>query len=195
MSVDQDKIFSIRTRLDRPLVLVGMMGVGKSRLGKMLAEVLDVPFSDSDEEIERAAGLSVSEIFEKYGEAHFRDGERRVIKRLLEQHKGVIATGGGAVMNPETAREIANQSIAVWIKADLDVMIERTSRTDRRPLLKNGDPKSILAGLMQVRYPVYEQAPIHVDSSTGETEDIVNNVLGQIQILMEREETGMGRNG
>lgn len=184
MIFDEQKIFSIRARLDRPLVLTGMMGVGKTRLGKMLAEALGWPFYDSDEEIEKAAGLSIPEIFEKYGEPHFRDGERRVIKRLLENPKSVIATGGGAVMNPETAADLLADSISIWIKADLDIMVARTAKTDKRPLLKEGDPREILSRLTEVRYPVYEKAPVHVDSSLGETEEIVADMLDQIYVVL-----------
>lgn len=184
MILDEQKIFSIRARLDRPLVLTGMMGVGKTRLGKMLAEALGWPFYDSDEEIEKAAGLSIPEIFEKYGEPHFRDGERRVIKRLLENPKSVIATGGGAVMNPETAADLLADSISIWIKADLDIMVARTAKTDKRPLLKEGDPREILSRLIEVRYPVYEKAPVHVDSSLGETEEIVADMLDQIYTVL-----------
>ncbi|MFN3827288.1 MAG: shikimate kinase [Micavibrio sp.] len=186
MIFDEQKIFSIRARLDRPLVLTGMMGVGKTRLGKMLAEALGWPFYDSDEEIEKAAGLSIPEIFEKYGEPHFRDGERRVIKRLLENPKSVIATGGGAVMNPETAADLLADSISIWIKADLDTMVARTAKTDKRPLLKEGDPREILSRLIEVRYPVYDKAPVHVDSSLGETEEIVADMLGQIYTVLMR---------
>lgn len=180
MTIDHQKIFSIRTRLDRSLTLVGMMGAGKTRLGKMLSEALDLPFVDSDEEIEKAAGLNIPEIFEKFGEPYFRDGERRVIKRLIEQNTQVIATGGGAILNPDTAAELWANTIAIWVKADIDIMLERTSKTDKRPLLKTGDPKEILTGLMDVRYPIYEQAHIMVESNNGPAEDILNQAIDQL---------------
>ena len=180
MVIDPQKLFSIRTRLDRPISLVGMMGAGKTRLGKMLAETLNIPFVDSDEEIEKAAGLSIPEIFEKFGEPYFRDGERRVIKRLLDQEVQVIATGGGAILNPDTASELCTQTLEIWVKADLDVMLERTAKTDRRPLLKAGDPKEIMMRLMDVRYPVYGQAHIIVESHAGPAEDILEQAIDQI---------------
>ncbi len=180
MAIDPQKLFSIRTRLDRPISLVGMMGAGKTRLGKMLAETLSIPFVDSDEEIEKAAGLSIPEIFKKFGEPYFRDGERRVIKRLLDQNVQVVATGGGAVLDPDTASELWKQTLAIWVKADLDVMLERTAKTDRRPLLKTGDPREILTRLMDVRYPVYEQAHIIVESHAGPAEDILEQAIDRI---------------
>lgn len=180
MAIDPQKLFSIRTRLDRSISLVGMMGAGKTRLGKMLAEALSIPFVDSDEEIEKAAGLSIPEIFEKFGEPYFRDGERRVIKRLLDQDVQVIATGGGAILNPDTASGLWTQTLAIWVKADLDVMLERTAKTDRRPLLKTGDPREIMTRLMDARYPVYEQAHIIVESHAGPAEDILAQAIDQI---------------
>jgi shikimate kinase len=180
MAIDPQKLFSIRTRLDRPISLVGMMGAGKTRLGKMLAETLNIPFVDSDEEIEKAAGLSIPEIFEKFGEPYFRDGERRVIKRLLDQDVQVIATGGGAILNPDTASELCTQTLEIWVKADLDVMLERTAKTDRRPLLKAGNPKEIMMRLMDVRYPIYEKAHITVESHAGPVEDILEQAIDQI---------------
>jgi len=184
MAVDPQKIFSIRTRLDRPITLVGMMGAGKSRLGKILAEALDIPFVDSDEEIEKAAGLSIPEIFEKFGEPYFRDGERRVVRRLLDKGVQVIATGGGAILNPEIAEELWDNTVAIWVRADIAVMLERTSKTDKRPLLKNGDPKEILTRLAEVRYPIYEQAHIVVDSHSGPAEDILIQAIDQLYIYL-----------
>lgn len=191
MAVDPQKIFSIRTRLDRPVTLVGMMGAGKSRLGKILAEALDIPFVDSDEEIEKAAGLSISEIFEKFGEPYFRDGERRVIKRLLDKDLQVIATGGGAILNPEIADDLWANTVAIWVRADINVMLERTSKTDKRPLLKNGDPKEILTKLAEVRYPIYEQAHIVVDSHSGPAEDILMQAIDQLYIYLMHKQVKM----
>ncbi|MXO73701.1 shikimate kinase [Altererythrobacter aerius] len=154
----------IGRRLDRPIVLVGLMGVGKSTVGRKLAELLDTSFVDADEEIERAAAMSVSEIFERFGEDHFRDGERRVIGRLMHEGYGVIATGGGAYVNPETRALVNAAGIAVWIDCAIDTLVARTGRRDSRPLLRGGDPAEILARLHRERAPVYAEAPVHVTS-------------------------------
>ncbi|HLU92271.1 MAG TPA: shikimate kinase, partial [Pedomonas sp.] len=156
-----------RGLLRKPIVLVGLMGVGKSTIGRRLASRLNMPFVDADEEIERAAGLSISEIFERYGEETFRDGERRVIQRLIDGTVKVIATGGGAFVQDETRQLILEQSIAVWIDADINILVERTSRRNTRPLLRNGDPKEILTNLAASRTPYYAQAPIHIRSGRG----------------------------
>lgn len=181
---DPQRIASIRARLDRPVALIGMMGAGKTRLGKMLAEALGLPFVDSDEEIEKAAGLTIPEIFEKFGEPYFRDGERRVIRRLIEEGGRVISTGGGAILNADTANELWTQTIAVWVRADLNVMLERTARNDRRPLLKNGDPREIMTRLMEARYPIYQQAHIMVESRNGAAEDVLADALEQIDAYL-----------
>ena len=159
--------------LDRPIVLVGLMGVGKTTIGRRLAQRLSLPFVDADEEIESAAGMTISDIFERYGEPHFRDGERRVIARLIDGLPKVIATGGGAFMNDETRALIKERSISVWLKADLDVLVRRVSRKDSRPLLSGKDPLAILTELAEKRYPVYAQADIMVE--TGDTEMIFTN--------------------
>lgn len=192
MSIDQDKLFSIRTRLDRPIALIGMMGAGKTRLGKMLAEALNMPFIDSDEEIESAAGMGIPEIFEKYGEPYFRDGERRVIKRLIEEGGRVIATGGGAVLNTDTASELWDKTLAIWVRADLDVMLERTGRNNKRPLLKNGNPREIMVKLMEVRYPIYEKAHIVVESRSGAAEDVLHDAINQIYTHLNRSQIKAG---
>lgn len=184
MVADPQKLISLRTRLDRPVSLVGMMGAGKTRLGKMLSESLEIPFIDSDEEIEKASGLSIPEIFEKFGEPYFRDGERRVIKRLMGQGVRVIATGGGAILNPDTASELWSQTLAIWVKADLDVMLERTGKSDKRPLLKSGDPKEIMMRLMEVRYPIYQQAHIVVESHGGPAEDLLEQAIDQMDAYL-----------
>ncbi len=171
------KIDTIRARLNRPVALIGMMGAGKTRLGKTLSERLGLPFVDSDEEIEKAAGLTIPEIFEKFGEPYFRDGERRVIKRLIEEGGSIISTGGGAVLNPDTARELWRDTIAIWVKADLDVMLERTARNDKRPLLKNGDPREIMTRLIELRYPLYQQAPITVESRNGAGDNVLSQAI------------------
>ncbi len=170
----------IRARLDRPVVLIGLMGSGKTRLGRLLSDALGLPFADSDDEIENAAGMSVAEIFERFGEDYFRDGERRVVRRLLEDGVKIIATGGGAIMNAETAALVWEKAVSVWVRADLSVMLERTGRNDRRPLLRRGDPEAILKDLMAKRYPVYEKADIVVDSHSGAVETIVDQALEKL---------------
>jgi shikimate kinase len=180
LNYDEDIVADIRARLDKPVVLVGLMGTGKTRLGRMLATTLDLPFTDSDDEIEKAAGMSVAEIFDRFGEPYFRDGERRVVKRLLDDGVKIIATGGGAVMTHETADLIREKSISLWIRADLSVMLERTARNDRRPLLRNGDPEKILQELVELRYPVYGRADIAIDSHSGPVESILSQTLEKL---------------
>jgi shikimate kinase len=163
--------------LDRPIVMVGMMGAGKSAIGRRLAQRLGLPFVDADAEIERAAGTTIAEIFEKHGEAVFRDGERRVIARLLDGPIGVLATGGGAFMDTETRARIRNRAITVWLKADLDTLVERVSRRGHRPLLKNGDPREILTRLMAQRDPIYAEADITVETGHAPTAATVERVI------------------
>ncbi len=151
-------------RITQPIVLVGLMGVGKSTVGRRLAEMLGRDFVDADEAIEEAAQRSISEIFEEHGEAYFRDGERRVIGRLMEESAGVIATGGGAFVDPETRKLILEKAIAVWIHSDIDTLVERTSRRNTRPLLKDGNHREILTRLFNEREPFYSQAQIKVTS-------------------------------
>ncbi|MBD2842066.1 shikimate kinase [Erythrobacter rubeus] len=166
-SLTEDDITRIAARIDRPVVLVGLMGAGKSTVGRKLATLLDRDFVDADEAIEDAAQRKVSEIFEEFGEAYFRDGERRVIARLIEENSGVIATGGGAFIDPETRALILDKAIAVWIDCDIDTLVERTSRRDHRPLLKTGDPKEILTKLLDERGEFYGQAQVRVVSENG----------------------------
>jgi len=154
------------TPLARSLVLVGLMGAGKSCIGRRLAQKLDVPFTDADAEIEQAAGLSIAEIFAKYGEAHFRDGERRVMARLLQGPPGILSAGGGAFMDPETRQLIKQHGISIWLRADLETLVARTKGRGHRPLLNNGDPRETLAEMMRVRYPVYAESDVVVDTGT-----------------------------
>ncbi len=163
------EIQALTQRLDRPIVLVGMMGVGKTSVGKRLASLLHWPFADADEEIELAARMTIPEIFAAFGEPHFRDGERRVIARLIEEDHGhkVIATGGGAFCNPETRALILAKTIPVWLDSDIDTLVERTRRKDNRPLLQTGDPRETLTQLRDARRSTYAQAPIHVMSNDG----------------------------
>ncbi len=167
-------------RIDRPLVLVGLMGVGKSTIGRRLANALHRSFIDADDEIERAADRSVGEIFEEHGEAYFRDGERRVISRLMEEGHGVIATGGGAFVDPETRALVLEKGLAIWLDCDLDTLVERTSRKNTRPLLKTGDPRQILRGLKEKRGPAYAQAQIHVVTDDGPHEATVERILQEL---------------
>ena len=151
----------------RTIALVGLMGVGKSSLGRRLATALDLPFRDADEEIEKAAGRSVPEIFAELGESEFRDGERRVIARLLEDPPHVLATGGGAFAQPDTRALLKAKALTVWLKADIETLARRVGRKEGRPLLTGKDPVAVLTAMAQARYPAYAEAQIHVE--TGET--------------------------
>jgi shikimate kinase len=151
----------------RSIVLVGLMGAGKTKIGRRLAARLELPFFDSDEEIESAAGETIEEIFTNRGEAVFRDGERRVIARLLQGPVHVLATGGGAFMDPQTRRIIAQRGVSVWLRAELDVLFARVSRRTNRPLLKTPDPRAVLAELIARRHPIYGKADVTVDSGEG----------------------------
>jgi len=158
------------------------MGVGKSTIGKRLATRMQLPFIDADQAIEAAAGLSVAEIFEKFGENHFRDGERRVIGRLIDGRPKVIATGGGAFMQEETRRLILDKAIAVWLDADIDVLVERVGRREgSRPLLKDRNVRKTLEELAAIRNPVYALAPIHVRSQAQPHETTVNTILKALE--------------
>lgn len=166
--------------LERTIVLVGMMGAGKSTIGRRLAARLRLPFVDADHEIERAADMSIQEIFDRYGEAGFRDGERRVIARLIDGGRHVLATGGGAFMQAETRAMILARTTAVWLQADLDVLVERVGRREGRPLLKDRDPRVVLAELAALREPVYALAPVHVRSEPLPHETTVDAILAAI---------------
>lgn len=176
------EIAQVVRRIDRPVVLVGMMGVGKSSVGKRLATMLHWHFTDADDEIEHSARMTIPEIFSTYGEEYFRDGERRVIARLLakDQPQSVIATGGGAFCNPATRALILDRAIAVWLDSDVDTLVERTARKDNRPLLRDGDPREILGRLREERASHYSQAPIHVVSASGPHTHTVYRVLEEI---------------
>lgn len=162
---------------NRSLVMVGLMGCGKTSVGRRLSARLDLPFVDADEEIEAAAGKSISEIFADHGEAHFRDGERKVIARLLKNGPQVLATGGGAFMNPETRQNIKRAGISIWLKADLPVLMRRVMRRDNRPLLKTADPEARMRELMNERYPVYAEADLIANSREVPHELIVEEIL------------------
>jgi shikimate kinase len=173
------EIEALARRIERPVVLVGMMGVGKTSVGKRLAAALNCTFVDADEAIETAARMTIPEMFEQFGESHFRDGERRVIARLIEQggRRAVIATGGGAFCDAATRALILGKGIAVWLDSDIDTLIERTSRKDNRPLLQGGDRREILTRLRDDRRSDYAQAPIHVMSNDGPHTRTVDSVL------------------
>jgi shikimate kinase len=164
-------------RLDRPVVLVGLMGVGKSTVGRRLAKRLGLPFVDSDSEIADASGFSAAEVYERFGERDFRDGERRLVARLIEGEVRIIATGGGAYVDPGTRELLNERAITVWLDAPVDVLAERTSRRDTRPLLRNPDPKSTLERLSEERRPAYEAAHIHVKSGDGAHKDVVDTII------------------
>jgi shikimate kinase len=168
-------------QLTKPIVLVGLMGAGKSTIGRRLASSLNLPFVDSDQEIVEAAGCSISDIFESYGETIFRDLEQRVLTRLVGCSPCVIATGGGAFINPTVRDIIKEKSISIWLKADLEVLLERVSRRDTRPLLKTGDKGAILSKLMEERYPIYAQADMTIDSNAGVHDVVVEYILQSLK--------------
>lgn len=151
--------------LDRPVALIGLMGAGKSAIGRRLAQRLGVAFVDADQEIEQAAGCTIAEIFDRFGEAEFREGEARVIARLLDDTPRVVATGGGAFMTDATRALIKDKAVSLWLKADLDLLVHRTAGRTHRPLLNQGDPRAILAALIDKRYPVYAEADVAVEVS------------------------------
>jgi shikimate kinase len=168
-------------RVKKSIVLVGLMGAGKTTVGRRLAKRLRLPFADTDVEIEAAAGLSVPEIFERFGEAHFRDGERRVIARLIEGPARVIATGGGAFMNPETRALILERCTAVWLDGEVALLAERAARSGQRPLLDKADPVASLQALAEIRNPVYAEAHLRVVSDRGRHEDTVEEIVALLR--------------
>ncbi|UTW55718.1 shikimate kinase [Kordiimonas sp. SCSIO 12610] len=170
-----------KIKIDRSIVLVGLMGAGKTTVGRRLAKKLALEFVDSDHEIEKAACMSVAEIFENFGEEEFRSGERRVISRLIDGPPKIIATGGGAFINDETRNLILRDALSIWLDADIDVLVERTARRDTRPLLKNGDPRAILTELAEKRSPFYAEADLKVYSGDGPHEDVVGDILKALQ--------------
>jgi len=167
--------------LDRPIVLVGLMGAGKSTVGRRLAKRLGIPFVDSDVEIEEAAGSSTSELFERYGERDFRDGERRLVARLVDGTVRVIATGGGAFIDPTTRELLNDRAITVWLDAPVDVLAERTGRRNTRPLLRKGNPTATLARLSEERQQMYEEAQIHIRSGHGAHGDVVEAIVAALR--------------
>ncbi|MEL6373864.1 MAG: shikimate kinase [Pseudomonadota bacterium] len=169
----------------RPIVLVGLMGCGKSSVGRRLAGALNLAFADTDHEIEKAAGQTIPEIFAEHGETYFREGERKVIARLLTDGPQVLATGGGAYMDAITRDNIASSAVSVWLKATLPILLERALRRDNRPLLQTDDPEAVMRDLMEKRYPVYAHADVTVESRNVSHEtvvgDIIDALLGHLQ--------------
>ncbi|MBS9722347.1 shikimate kinase [Tianweitania sp. BSSL-BM11] len=161
----------------RAIVFVGLMGAGKTSIGRRVAQALDLPFVDSDHEIETVSRLSVPELFERYGEPEFRALEHRVIERLVREGAGIVSTGGGAFMNEQTRAVVAEHGISVWLKADLDVLMERVSKRQTRPLLKTADPRATMAKLMDDRYPTYAQSDLTIESRDEKREVITGEVI------------------
>lgn len=172
----------------RSLVFVGLMGAGKSTIGKRVATMLDLPFHDADYEIEQAAQMSVPELFKAYGEPAFRDLERRVILRLIKQGPMVLATGGGAYMNDETRLAIAENGISIWLNAELDVLMERVSRRQNRPLLQNDNPRAVMEKLMAERYPVYAKADLTVNSRKARRDVVARDVIRTVERHLSKQE-------
>ena len=182
---------AVRRRLEgRSVVLVGLMGAGKSTVGRRLAMRLGLPFKDADHEIETAAGMSIADIFAMHGEPSFRDGERRVIARLLQHGPLVLATGGGAFMHEQTRARIADAAISVWLRADLPVLMRRVRRRSNRPLLRNPDPEGTMRGLMDVRHPIYALADLTVDSCETPHDRVVDDVLAALHNWLAGAEPG-----
>ncbi|WP_438725948.1 shikimate kinase [Parasphingorhabdus sp. DH2-15] len=175
-----DKLSKLSHMINRPVVLVGLMGSGKTTIGRRLATQLGLPFADADEEIEKAANRSVSEIFEEFGEEHFRDGERRVIARLCEEKPMIIATGGGAFINDDTRTLIKKRAISIWLDCDIRILAERVSRKNTRPLLRDKDPVKVLTQLAEIRNPIYAEADIRVSSMNGPHGAAVKSIMGAL---------------
>ncbi len=171
----------------RTIVLVGLMGAGKTSVGKRLAAELDMPFRDADDEIEQAAGLTIPEIFELYGEERFREGERRVAQRLLGDAPHVLATGGGAFMDPATREAIKTNAVSVWLKADIEVLARRVARKDTRPLLSGKDPREVLTRLAAVREPVYALADLTIESGERPHAATVAAIIEGLTALAEKD--------
>jgi shikimate kinase len=175
-------------RLDKTLVLVGMMGAGKTSVGRRLASILGVPFRDADAEIELAAGCTINEIFERFGEPAFRAGERKVIARLLGDPAHVLATGGGAFMDAETRARIKERAVSIWLKANIELLLERVTRKDTRPLLRNTDNRTALERLLAEREPIYALADITVESDDGPHDAVIKRILAALETRAVKEQ-------
>lgn len=180
----------VRLLGERSIVLVGMMGAGKTSIGKRLAQRLGLPFVDADTEIEAAANQSISEIFDSHGEAYFRDGERRVIQRLLNESTKVLATGGGAFMADETRANIKAKAVSIWLNADLDVLLMRVRRRNNRPLLMATDPEAVMRKLLAERNPIYAEAAIHIKSREIAHETVVNEIIAALITYLQETDEG-----
>lgn len=167
--------------LDRTIALVGLMGAGKTTIGRRLAQALKLPFVDADDAIVEAAGQTIQEIFAEHGELEFRRGERRVIRRLLEQPPHVLATGGGAFIDARTRAVMKEKAISIWLKAPLDVLMQRVTRRDHRPLLKEDDPRAVMERLMAERYPIYAEADITIETGAGPHNAAVRDILAALK--------------
>lgn len=184
-------VSAVRDRLgDRVIVFVGLMGAGKTAIGRQLAQALGLAFIDSDHEIENVSRMTVPELFERYGEPEFRALEQRVIERLLREGPRVVSTGGGAFMNAQTRAAIAEHGVSVWLKADLDLLMERVAKKQNRPLLKNPDPRAVMEKLMADRYPVYALANLTVETRDARREIITDETLQALAGYLERHEAG-----
>ena len=187
---------TIRQRLaKRSIVLVGLMGAGKTAIGRKVAAALSLRFVDSDHEIENVSRMTVPELFERYGEAEFRALERRVIGRLVKDGPQVVATGGGAFMNDQTRRLIGRHGLSVWLKADLDILMDRVAKRQNRPLLKTADPRATMARLMDERYPVYALADVAVKTRDEKREIIADEVIEAVATLLADGNWKRGRDG
>lgn len=181
------KANQLRSRLSRPVVLVGLMGSGKTRLGRMLARALRVGFIDTDDVVIQQAGADIPTIFETQGEPVFRDMEAAAIRDLLgggDRRVQVISTGGGAPMRPENAALIFGDTVSIWTRADFPVLLERIGRSNDRPLLRNADPEKTLRDMAEIRYPVYRQADIVIDTDCGSIDDILSRTLARIEEIL-----------
>jgi shikimate kinase len=179
-AAEPDEARVMRRLGGRTIVMVGMMGAGKSSIGRRLAARLGLPFVDADTEIEQAANATISEIFETHGEAYFRDGERRVIQRLLDGNPKVLATGGGAFINPETRAAIRAAGVSIWLKVDRELILHRVKRRSNRPLLKTADPGAVIDRLLAERNPIYAEADIHVQSRDVAHDVVIADILNAL---------------
>jgi len=178
-----DRIMTAQTLIEVPrsIVLVGLMGAGKTCIGRELAARLGMPFVDADTEVEAAPGCAIEDIFRLYGEREFRDGERRVLARLLDGSAQVLATGGGAFLDPDTRRKTREKAISIWLRADLDLLVSRVGRRYNRPLLKGKNAREVLGKLIEERYPVYAEADITVDSGREAPDSTVERVMRELE--------------
>lgn len=181
----------VSVKLDRPIVLVGMMGSGKTSVGRRVARALNWPFQDADWAIENAAGTTIANIFDEIGEEAFRQSERQVIARLLsDQGHQVLALGGGSFVATETRELIREKAFSIWLEADIEILVRRTCRRDDRPLLKNGDPHEILSRLLEARRPTYQEADLIVESGVGSLGEVVMRILNALETLIDKGTSG-----